>query len=201
MKIKFEYSILLFFLGFLLGKNHTVLSAVIICAIIHESGHLLCAKALNIKIKEMVIDVGGAKIYPVSSSYSYAHELLLAFSGPTFNLLCILFLNITLNEKVNVSIISHTTYTDLSFVEYVYVFSLMQAILNLLPINTLDGGRMLRCILCILASERIGDVAIRISTLIFALILWILSVYFLLGSGGGISLFVFSICMLLKIFE
>lgn len=202
MKIRFEYSIILFFSGFLIGNNHVALCALIICATVHELGHILCANILKIKIREMVIDIGGAKIYPYTDTYPYSHELLLSFSGPFINVLCALLLKFTCENYLNFqSILQTATDADLFFTQYVYLFSLIQAVLNLIPVNGLDGGRILKCTLCILFSQRVGDGAVKLTTLIFAIILWILSVYLLLGSGGGISLFIFSVCMLLKIFD
>lgn len=202
MKIRFEYSIILFFIGFLIGKTLTALCAMIVCATIHEAGHLVCAKILKIKIREMVIDIGGAKIYPCSNTYPYSHELLLSFSGPLANLMCALILNLIAKDTLYIHDITQgTALGNLSFIQLIYAFSLIQAFLNLIPINSLDGGRILKCTLCILFSQRIGEISVNVTTFIFATIMWILSVYFLLGSGGGISLFVFSICMFFKIFE
>ena len=189
-------------MGILFGKEHTALLAMITCAAIHESGHLLCAKILKIKIREMVIDIGGAKIYPYSNSYPYSYELLLTFAGPFANLLLATALNLICRDSLYIQNLTKNAFDgNLSFWEYAYAFSVLQALLNLIPINTLDGGRILKCTLCILFSQKVGDTILKTTTLIFSLILWIISVYFLLGSGGGISLFVFSICMFLKIFE
>ena len=202
MRVRFEYSAILLFIAILFGKEHTALMAMTACATIHESGHLISAKALKIKIREMVIDIGGAKIYPYSSTYPYANELLLTFSGPLANLITVFILKTFSYKPLYFENILHgASDSSLSFLEYAYVFSLIQALLNLIPIISLDGGRILQSTLCILFSQKVGEISVKITTLIFAIILWILSVYFLLGSGGGISLFVFSICMFLKIFE
>lgn len=202
MKVRFEYTIIVFLMSFLFGNDHNVLLALIICAIIHETGHLICAKILKIKIREIVIDIGGAKIYPYSNTYPYSHELLLSFSGPLANIICVYIIHFISNESRHLQNFSKNLENGaLSFIELVLIFSLLQSFLNLLPISNLDGGRILKCILCILFSQRIGEIFIRITTIIFSIILWIISVYFLVGSGSGISLFVFSICMFFKIFE
>lgn len=202
MKVRFEYSIIVFLMSFLFGNDHSVLFALIICATIHEAGHLICAKILKIKIREIVIDIGGAKIYPYSNTYPYSHELLLSFSGPLANIICVFVIRLVCDETRYLQNIAKDSENGaLTFIELILVFSLLQSFLNLLPISNLDGGRILKCILCILFSQRIGQIFIRITTIIFAIILWIISVYFLMGSGSGISLFVFSICMFFKIFE
>ena len=78
--------------------------------------------------------------------------------------------------------------------------SLVLAILNLLPISELDGGRI---VYCTLASRFSVECAKRVvDALSFAIIfsLWTLSVYLILRLGASLSLFVFSCFLFGKIF-
>ena len=194
-KIKISPSSLLLFAGIFLSQNKLLALSLFICATIHEIGHFVAALILKIKIKRFELTVCGAKIIPSAQICSYKDEFILCLLGPMANILTfLLFL-----PKVNISEIHGIGSLDTC--TYIALFSLMLALINLLPIKSLDGGRMLFLMLSWALGQRVGKIVLNISTFLFALILWMLSVYLLILSRGGIVFFSFSLCMFLKIFE
>ena len=194
-KIKISPSAILLLIGILTSKNRPLSAAVFICASIHELGHIVAAALLKIKIKCFELSVCGAKIIPSNTICTYTDEIILCLSGPLANFitLCILV------PLVNIG--ADSLIESLDFLTYIALFSGMLGLVNLLPIKSLDGGRILFCSLSGMLGVRAGDVGLKICTFVFALILWMLSVYLLILSRGGIVFFTFSLCMLLKIFD
>ena len=194
-KIKISPSSLLLFAGIFLSENKLLALSLFICATIHEIGHFVAALLLKIKIKRFELTVCGAKIIPYAQICSYKDEFILCLLGPMANIITFfLFL-----PKINVS--AAKGIISLDACTYIALFSIMLAIINLLPIKSLDGGRMLFLVISWAFGQRAGNLALNISTFLFALILWMLSVYLLILSRGGIIFFSFSLCMFLKIFE
>jgi hypothetical protein len=58
---------------------------------------------------------------------------------------------------------------------------------------------MLFCLLAMLLGERAADVILRVTTGLALGGLWLLSVYALLRAGEALSLFVFALCLLLRL--
>ena len=70
--------------------------------------------------------------------------------------------------------------------------SLLLCFLNLLPIATLDGGRVLKSVLAILFGEAVAERILQITTALCLVLLWIFSLYIFFYSGINITLLVFS---------
>ena len=78
--------------------------------------------------------------------------------------------------------------------------SLFLGILNLIPVKGFDGARMLSALLSSMVSPDFAEKVDRFLTGIFLILLWGISVYLLLMTGGGLSLFVFSLGLFFKVF-
>ena len=94
-KISISASTVLYFaaLAFFDGAHILpLLSAVAL----HETGHILCAKILNVKIKRMVLSPLGARL-EIKDNISYRNEILISIAGPLLGILgfglSLLFLN------------------------------------------------------------------------------------------------------------
>lgn len=208
MKIKFNFGAILLLLSLILSNDLNYTGIYILCAAVHELGHLAAAKILKIKIRELSFDIAGAKIVPACQINSYRSEFFLCGAGPIASILLfgissnllkirgaeidIPYLYTLMNEGI-VSINSVLIFSC--------IFSLLQATVNLIPISSFDGGRMLNAIITYFRGEKTGETVSEIITFVFALILWMASVYLLIKAGQGLSLFSFSLCMFLKIFE
>ena len=194
-KIKIRLSSIMLFASILVSENKILSLSVLICATIHELGHIVSALLLKIKIKRFEFSICGAKIIPTQSLCTYLKELILCFCGPLANFitfaLCLPAVNITSNSDA----------TSLDFFTYMALFSILLGVINLLPIKSLDGGRILFCIMAPLIGDRAGNITVKICSIVTSIIIWMFSVYLLILSPGGIIFFAFSLCMLLKIFE
>lgn len=208
MKIKLNFGALLLLFSIILSNSITYASIYVFCAVIHELGHLAAARMLGIKIAEMSFDFAGAKIIPAGQINSYKHEFFLCAAGPLASILlsAISIYLLKMNgAKIDISYLYSTINTDIFSLDtalvFVFVFSVLQATINLIPISSFDGGRMLNVIITYFFGERSAYISSGIITFVLALILWMISVYLLIKIGQGLSLFSFSLCMFVKILE
>lgn len=159
----------------------------LLAAFLHECGHLLGAKLLHIPLTSMRLDLLGARLEVGAHSIGYWEEWLLAASGPLVSLLA-----------------AATAYPLWKHSQYAVIFScasLLLGFLNLLPIRTFDGGRMLEAFLNAHFSLRTVCGVLSVVSFLTLFLLWALAVYFLLLAGDGLSLFCFSIGMLMRFLE
>lgn len=122
-------------MSFLLINDKTgLMSASMLAVFIHESGHLLCMRALNCQPQSVKLSAAGALI--CGSKYCTASEnVLIAISGPIANVLfCLLFY---------IAFVLHGSFLLLCF----SVVQFAVGVMNLLPIKGLDGGTVVFCVL------------------------------------------------------
>ncbi len=145
---------------------------------LHELGHILFAFLLKIKIKCFHLSLLGARL-EIVGEISYKKELLLALGGPLFGVLGFAFsispaLNYELESLLNFSVIS-----------------LILALFNLLPLESLDGGRMLKCTLCLCFKLKTANKIMSLACFLTLFTLWMFSVYVMLKIASGLQTFVF----------
>ncbi|MBP3667916.1 MAG: hypothetical protein J6K29_12810 [Clostridia bacterium] len=160
------------------------LLAVALAALIHELGHMLVAWRRRIPVRALRLDLFGARM-ELSGMISYGAELAVASGGPLASFLAAL-----------------TAYPWGAAREGIYLFSAVSCglgLLNLLPVRGMDGGRILACFLSLTAGERAAETALRLTTGITLGGLWLLSVYALLRVGQTVSLFAFTLCLLIRL--
>ena len=148
--------------------------AVLSSVILHESGHTLMAGLFQKKPISVRIMPTGINIQLPNAS-SYMQEFLIAGAGPLMNLLYA-FLCGFLPYGIGGTVRS---------------VSLFLAMLNLIPISSLDGGRML---FALLAPHFGTDFAVRISeffNLLLLALLWIFALYIFFYSGINFTLLLF----------
>lgn len=143
----------------------------------HEGGHLLAARLLGLHVCGLRFTTSGACIR-IREHLSYKKEFLFAFSGPAVNLLCALVFP--------------------AFPQFRF-FSLVFACLNLLPVGSFDGGRMLYCLAAQAGSFALAERVLFIGTLLSVTLLWLLSVCCLIRFGFSLSLFVFAASIFVKV--
>ena len=170
MKIKIGFgAILLPSVLLLSGARVSSLLALLSAILFHELGHLIMILILKKKISAVTLEPFGARII-IGDEISYGQEILIALTGPAASLLLFFLLG-------------HGDTADCS---------LFLGIINILPVPTLDGGRVLECAVSCFFGPRAGSLATRICGKIFAFLLWLISVYLVLRYNGGFYLFVFS---------
>ena len=159
---------------------------------LHEAGHLLCAAALKIKVTGFDLSMLGARMEVDPLRLSYGREFMLALSGPLAGAVGFL-LAYPISHSGFGSVLSSSLF---SF----SVISLSLSIFNLIPIDSLDGGRMLRCAVSGLFSPDAADAVMKVSTHITLIFLWLISVYMMLRFFSGLTLFVFSATLFARFF-
>lgn len=157
--------------------------AMLLATVLHECGHLLAAKVGGVALACMKLDFLGARIH-TSGMISYSDEWFLCAGGPLVNLIS------------SAAVMIFSSFFGWRELAYLFVISsLCLATLNLLPIESFDGGRMLYCLLAILANERVASFILRATSFLLILLMWLSSVYILLHVGNMLSLFVFSLAL------
>ena len=162
------------------------LTAVALAALLHEFGHMVAAWGWSVPIRRLRLDLFGARM-ELGGLTGYAAELAVAAGGPLVSLAAAALARPFGDVFEGVALFSGA--------------SLGLGLLNLLPVRGLDGGRMLSCALALTAGERVSEGVLRLTTVLFLGGLWLVSVYALLRVGEALSLFTFSLCLLMRLLE
>ena len=179
-------------------------------AALHEGGHLAAARLLGIKIKEIRFEFSGIRICPDEGISSYKKELFLAAAGPFANL-CVITVTVALFSLWGITadeasvlcskLLFEGEYTRAGAISFVALSSLLQGGINLLPVRTLDGGRMTYCLTAILWDERRAENLLDVFSALSAIVSWTASLYLMLKISSGLGIYVFSACLFLSTFE
>ena len=171
----------------LLADKSGIAAMSLLAAMLHEIGHLVAARFMKIPIRAMRFDLLGARIDVKGRILSYGEEWLLCMAGPLSSLLFSL---------VGSFFWSHTRLA-IAF----SCASLLLGLLNLLPIQTFDGGRMLECALLSFTTPQKTGSILNGCTFLFLWLLWAFSAYLMIKIADGISLFFFTLALLARFFE
>ena len=158
MKIKLHP---LFLLAGLISAFFGGLPVFVICALtalLHECGHIFCARKMGFECKEINLMPYGASALCDIEGISKTDEIRLAFAGPLVNLLiCV--------GTVGLWWFIPDTY---AFTDTVFYANAGMLILNLLPAYPLDGGRALSCLLRKFLKVNVADLILKILCAVFA---------------------------------
>lgn len=141
MSIKIDLKLFLFAILFIITKQIKLYAILMVFAIIHELGHLICGLALNLKPESIKITPFGVQLAFKEHIEDYNNKIkngsilclkrmLIAIAGPLTNIIIAIILAcmpINIIEKENL------IYSNI-----------LLAIFNLLPIYPLDGGRIIK---------------------------------------------------------
>ncbi len=189
MKIKISFFSALMLFSLLLTQKYYALIPLFV-AFVHECGHLAVARINRIKIKSLDIGIFGARINLDRKIYSYSDEIWVCLGGPLINLVC----------ADIVAIFSKLFDIRSEAIDLFIISSLSLGIINLLPINSFDGGRILFGMIAKKHTLSTAERIINVSSFISLFLLWIISVYLLLKTSASLSLFVFSLSVFATIF-
>ena len=162
----------------------------LLSALIHETGHIIAAKILKIKLKEIKFDFLGARLVISKKIISYSKEVMLCAFGPLFNFL---------SAFIAYIVSCHYGIQDPKINFFIFA-SISLGILNLLPIKTFDGGRIIESALCFIIQPSASKKTVEVLSFITVFLLWCISVYFLLIYSSSLSLFVFSVSLFFTLF-
>lgn len=203
-RIKVNFSAILMLGAMVISDRADILLLYFFSAFLHECGHLLAARLLGIGIKEIRFDFSGVRICTDEGLTSYKNEILLAAAGPFVNFICVnlsivlfLLFGITLDAVTSLTylFISGDELSVVGAVGFFAVVSLLQGGINLLPVRSLDGGRILECAISDFINEKVAERVIDVFSAFSALALWTVALYLLLMVGSGLGIYVFAACI------
>ena len=144
----FSFSLVIFIAA---DKTGNIISF-LLATLFHELGHLICMSLFKAKPSEINLTLGTIRI--VNNTFTTNNEtLLILLAGPLANL--ILFL----------------VFINFKRLELFAIVNLAVFLFNLLPIEGLDGGSILKLSIRLKHTERYADRVLFAITLVFAAIL------------------------------
>ena len=149
-------------------------------AFIHESGHLLAMWAADCQPKAVRLIPTSVQIIRGFSPKKHG-EAAIAFCGPMANL--VLFVALYANFFIS------QNEQALNFA----ILNLVLAIFNLLPVSGLDGGTLLAIFLSKFTDIYKAESIVRIITVAFAFVAFLLGVYLWVSNSVNISVFIVAI--------
>ena len=187
MKIKISFLSIIIFISLFLSNAQFSIAA-LFSATFHEAGHIIASKLCRVKFSSLSLDIFGAKLTKENELYSYDKEIIVCAAGPAANLILFWLSNLTLTYFPNELLLNISS------------SSLLLGILNLLPIDSLDGAHILSAILNKICPPHLTRMILLFISFIFIFSLWCFSVYLILKISASLSLFVFSAMLFAKIF-
>lgn len=154
-KVNIRIHLLLPFLWifyFLTGQMNSLFPA-LFALFIHEFGHLVVAKAMQISVQSLEITPYGGVISFSNLELATSKELfLIAAAGPAFSLL----------GCISMTYFCGTGFFSNSFSEKFFQHCFLLFLVNLLPVLPLDGGKMLQALLKrFISGKNTGKVLVR----------------------------------------
>lgn len=162
----------------------------IFSSLLHEMGHILAMSVSGNKPLSVRFEITGMNIkHQPSVKISTQNEILIALGGPASNAVLLLiscvFLCFFENEKL---------FT-------VACVNLILMTFNLLPIKRLDGGMALYFLLSRKLDAHICSKILKITSIIFIIVLFIWGVYVFISTNYNISVIIIAIFLTLSLFD
>ena len=198
MQIKIDMKILIFALIFFLANQIKIYIVLMIFAFLHEIGHIFIGTILGFKVYLFEIKPLGFCVSFNNPIKDYNIKILKAtkleikkifiyMAGPIFN--------------ISIAIIVYFLHiSDALKYDIIYI-NLILALGNLIPIYPLDGGRIIKSVICLFKGIKKADILTeKISYIVIIIFLVLSSILFLKVQNIGLLLVVVYI-MLIKIKE
>lgn len=168
MKLHVSVSFILSLALIFLSNSFDYAAIFLISAFIHETGHIVFLKLYKVKKPELYLGLLGAQIRADMAYLSYRREAAVYLGGAFFNLGAALL-----------SLGAMRFFSDVRLIFFFFA-NLFYALLNLIPIETLDGGRVLEsCLLSFTDDPWRAQCICRAVSLAFSSALFFVSVTFL----------------------
>ena len=133
--------------------------AIFTCILLHELGHAAAAAFHGVKTKEIILlPIGGAAVFE-QKLVRPLQEFTIAFAGPltNFTIAALIFIGLKIFTPSSVTYIGiedQLFSVGNAFFERLMWLNIIIAAFNLIPAFPLDGGLMLRSILCSFFNRR-----------------------------------------------
>ena len=183
IKIHWSFSILLIIIAGIIISSELILNevfflilglfSIFFCVLLHEYGHALAAKKLNIKVYDILLTPIGGFARLEEDSKKLSDEILIALAGPLMNLILAVILIgilILIGEKNFISLKGIGDIDDIK--DLLYLLFLINSVLflfNLIPAFPMDGGRILRAILSMKYNRTIASTISNYTSIIIAI--------------------------------
>lgn len=187
VSVKWQFLALITFMLSLKAGN--VLYALVF-SLFHEIGHLVCLAAVGNKPQSVTFELTGMNICRNENvKISLKKEMLVSFGGPFANfILFSLFLLLFLQ-------------TESSAFQNAASVNLILAVFNLLPVKTLDGGKILYFFLAESLSYRIAKTVLSFSSVIFILLMIFYGFYTLYITKYNFTMLIIALMLSLSLFS
>ncbi len=170
------------FFWFLLASGGGLFLLVgLICAMIHEVGHIAAAKICRAEVLSLTVYPCGADMRLGGGVRGYLSEAFISGGGAMANVFTAIILLIV-GGFVASEVVSYAVFCSMSL-----------AFLNLIPIRGLDGGNILKYMLLMRLDGKTVDGVLCFISWGMLFFLWIAAAYILLLCHGSPSLF-FMVC-------
>lgn len=170
-------------------------------AILHETGHLIAARAMGIEIARVRFELFGARIDIKDPLLPYSKELVLALCGPLFSFLyagigalVLKYSGGNIEECATgaLSLANGGGADALGMLCFFIQSNLAHGVINLLPVKGFDGGRALRCALARAVGERGADAVTDFCGAAVGTLAWIFALYLMIRISAGLGVFAFA---------
>ena len=161
-----------------------------ICAVVHEIGHSFVASNLGYVLKRITLMPFGAVITGDIKDLRPIDEIKVALAGPFINVAIAIFF-------IALWWVFPETY---GYTDVVVTTNLSLALVNLLPIYPLDGGRVLKSILAIWFTQKTVEIICKSIGIAFSVILLALFVFSCFNTVN-LSLLFFSAFVIVSVFS
>ena len=148
-----------------------------LCVFIHEMGHISLIKINRLKILSVEILPLGINISTDSPLTAYKTDIMIALSGPCANIICSIIILI---------IIKIGGYDSVLF--FSFLTNILYAAINLFPVKSLDGGRVLELILKMTLPENLSYIIFSAVSAVFLGLLSIAAFFVLMVTGYNFTL-------------
>jgi membrane-associated protease RseP (regulator of RpoE activity) len=149
-------------------------AAVLASVLVHELSHLAAAKIHGERVQCVSLTAFGIAL-SFSPPKTYGEEIFVAAAGPAAS-----FLFAALGKM-----------RGGAFGGEVFVFSLFLGLMNLIPLASFDGNRIITALLSLVFGESAAAKASLALSYAFLFLAWVISVYILFYSGANFALLLF----------
>ena len=188
VKLSFSFWAVVTVLLMLDRSNTAIIS--LISAVLHEMGHLITLCCFSSPPQSLTFGFFGMRIEKKENELSFMQEAQVAFAGPLVNIIISIL-----------SLILYKFYTCELIIKICTV-NLLMGIFNLVPIEPLDGARVIKNTLSIFLDEQCINKAMNVFLYLFLGVLFWLSIKILIWSGYNFTLLLFcvyiSLCIIFK---
>ncbi|HEY8162397.1 MAG: site-2 protease family protein [Methylocystis sp.] len=128
------------------GQSLLFISAIFLCVVLHEFGHILTARQFGVVSPEVTLLPIGGVADMESMPQKPWQELLVAIAGPSVNIVIAAAL-FGISGAFNLGQAAHISDPNIGLLERLAATNVFLAIFNLIPAFPMDGGRVLRAAL------------------------------------------------------